>query len=148
MKILVLTYFYRNFGGGEGRVSYEIADNLAKNKENEVFLLAPGKVFGMHKEGPLNVITYKSVGDGDFTAQSMSWMGLRKIYKILQEVNPDIIHSHCFVPPVPSLIQIWAIQHRSHSYTTLFFLQKRTFSWGGSFEYDFPCIKNPFEGVH
>lgn len=119
MKILVLTYFYRNFGGGEGRVSYEIADNLAKNKENEIFLLAPGKVFGMHKEGPLNVITYKSVGDGDFTAQSMSWMGLRKIYKILQDVNPDIVHSHSFVPPVPNLIQIWAIQHQKpFLYTT------------------------------
>lgn len=107
--------------GGDSRVAWELARYMSKETDNEVWMICPDTSYDSRKdivEEKLMVqtVTSNKIFEG-VNIFSPTILGIRKIYKILEKLNPDIIHAHN-VDPLAVVVQGWAItKHVPFIYT-------------------------------
>lgn len=108
-RIVFITNFRTDFGGGEGRVAYEMAHHFASRYQ--AALLCPGDRTELaRQESGLLLFSLSSKGEGNLCVPLLTRSNLRKIFDFLDEFEPDVIHGHD-----PTLIgvigQLWAKMH-------------------------------------
>ncbi|HET6451487.1 MAG TPA: glycosyltransferase [Spirochaetia bacterium] len=103
MKILVVSSHEQDFGGGEGRAAFEFAVELAKR--HDVVLMYPGhQPTSLPQGARLRVYHVRSM---DYTLPALRGAEVAGILRFLQELSPDIVHSHT---PwfLGAIVQAWA----------------------------------------
>jgi len=128
MKIVIVSIFRKNFGGGEGRVAHEMADVFAER--HDVTLVCPGEQTGLHvhKNG-LKEFTIKSVNRDHLSVPLLSPATLRTLYNYLESFSPDVIHAHD--PALLGVVlQVWAKTHRVPFVYTTHVLPTRATEFG------------------
>jgi len=128
MKIVVVSIFRRNYGGGEGRVAHEMADIF--NQHHNVTLVCPGEDTGLHiREDGLNVFTMQSANREHVSLPLLSQVHLRELYSYLDAFQPDVIHAHD--PALLGVVlQVWARIHRVPFVYTTHVLPSRATEFG------------------
>lgn len=114
MRILYLSVRNENGGGGEGRISWELAAESAKIG-NDVLFLAPNETaYGFRRENRngLHIQYYPAhcLADSLFVMPSTKTL-TKELVGILNDFNPDIIHYHIPIPPA-YVLQTWALEHK------------------------------------
>jgi glycosyltransferase involved in cell wall biosynthesis len=110
MKI-VYTCAYADIAvGGDSRVAWELARYMAGNTDHDVWMVSPDDEYGIkrdHIEPKLMVRTVKStlVAEG-VRIFSPTVGGINKVYKVLKELKPDIVHAHN-IDPLSFVMQGW-----------------------------------------
>ncbi len=125
MKILVVSSHEQQFGGGEGRMSFEFAVELSKR--HEVTLVFPGKDAGILPPGAsLKVYPVRSL---DYTLPAMTGGEIRALFRFLDSYRPDVIHSHT---PwfLGVMVQLWAFRNGVPFYFTAHELPSKILGWG------------------
>jgi 1,2-diacylglycerol 3-alpha-glucosyltransferase len=127
MKILYLTTFELNQGGGAGRVAFEMV-TAAKNKGLEVGVMYPAdKTETFVRDGIVH-ITIQSVSDKDATFPKVTLTDYFHIAKYIEKFNPDLIHSHSEVM-VGLIGAVWGITHGKHIVLTCHMMPTRIREW-------------------
>ncbi len=111
MKVVFLSNFSEQHGGGEGQVAFEIARAFAKKHETAIVI--PGSRNSIYQEDEgLTVCTLSSSRDGtaDTSIVYFSPTNIRFYYDFLKEFGPDVIHAHTQVT-VGLVGQVWAIMN-------------------------------------
>lgn len=114
MRILYLSVRNENDGGGEGRISWELAVESAKYG-NEVLLLAPNETaYGFRSEtrDGLHIQYYPAhcLAHSLFVMPGTKTL-TKELLDILNAFNPDVVHYHFPFPPA-YILQSWALEHR------------------------------------
>lgn len=117
-----------NIGGGETKVAFDMAREMAKN--HEVLIVHPS----MHdetlveKEG--NFIRYgiRSVERGNVYTPKLDPGEVRKLKNYLDRFNPDVVHSHTLVW-MGQILQDWAIKNGKPFFYTTHILPSRAAEW-------------------
>ena len=114
MKIVYTCPYSEIAAGGDSRVAWELARYMAGNTANEVWMLCPDTTYSIkkdHIEPELMVRTLKStdVKDG-LRIYSPTVNKINKIYKVLNELSPDVVHGHT-IDPLSFIIQGWCSNH-------------------------------------
>ena len=113
MKILYFSAYEEDYGGGEGKITWELAHESVRIG-NEVMMLAPnvkGRGFKFGKSNDLNIYFYPSLSILEqLYVFAISPLTTRRLYQFLDEFNPDIIHFHTAMASV-FLLEAWAIKH-------------------------------------
>jgi 1,2-diacylglycerol 3-alpha-glucosyltransferase len=128
MKIVFITLFKEGFGGGEGRVAYEMARHFSS--QHEVVLICPGERTGLYElAGGLKVFGVKSAGKGNIYITTLSGKHVNKIFEFLDEFQPEIVHAH---EPfsLPLIGQIWAKMHHVPFVHTAHLLPSKAIEFG------------------
>ncbi len=115
MKIVYTCAYSDIASGGDSRVAWELARYMAKDKNLEVWMLCAGKRFSISRDSLEPALMVQTVSSADvaegvniFTpTPSMT----KRIYEILDQLNPDIIHAHNY-DPLAFAIQGWALARR------------------------------------
>lgn len=109
MRIVFITIFREGFGGGEGRVAFEIANYFAPHQD--VVLICPGDHTGLTiAPNGLQVYSVKSASEGQLSMPALTTATINEIFKFLTNFNPHVVHAHD--PALLGLIgQIWAKLH-------------------------------------
>ena len=93
MKILQITYSLAP--GGAERFVVDVCNELAKNSENEVYLLVIRDLKipkNRHYLPELSKnVKYLNIG----TIKGLCWKSIMGVYKAIKDIKPDIVHSHC-----------------------------------------------------
>ncbi len=96
MKVLIITQFVEGYGGGTGRVAYDMAE--AFSKEHEVTLVCPAEKTGIiERRGKLLIYGIKSYTMKKKGDVSFSWWSPKNkkgFYDFIKRFAPDVIHSH------------------------------------------------------
>jgi glycosyltransferase involved in cell wall biosynthesis len=96
MRILIITAFVEGYGGGTGRVAYDMAE--AFSKEYEVALVCPAEKTGIIEvRGNLSIYGIKSFTSMKSREVSFSWWSpknKKEFYNFIERFSPDVIHSH------------------------------------------------------
>ena len=127
MKVLFYTYFTETYGSGEAGVAFDLARVLGE-KGHKIAIVFRGDTYCVNKK---NGITFYSVGmiEGDILNPSdVSWDKNKKLMDFIREFDPDIIHTHSFVPPLAVLLQMWAIANSKPFVYTAHMLPKNLLS--------------------
>lgn len=105
MKILEITYNLRP--GGAERFIVDLCNNYSQDENNEVYLLAVNKDSGPKDKHYLSSLSKKVHYICANASKGLSIKGLFKIYKIIKELKPDVVHAHSSVLHLllPSLFQ-------------------------------------------
>ena len=125
MKILVVSSHEQQFGGGEGRMSFEFAVELSKR--HKVTLVFPGTDAGTLPGGAsLAVYPIRSI---DYTLPAMSGGEIHALFRFLDSFRPDVIHSHT---PwfLGAMVQLWAFRNGIPFYFTAHELPSKILGWG------------------
>lgn len=94
MKIVISSFFNNPENGGWARVANSMARELS-NRGHSVMFVCPGEKTKLIQESDhYKVFQIGSYVKGNITISNFSSIKIRKIYKIFNEFNPDIIHSH------------------------------------------------------
>lgn len=113
MKILYFSSYEEDRGGGEGKITWELAHESVKIG-NEVIMLAPNvkkRAFADGKSKDLDIQFYPSLSILDqLYVFAITPATVRRLYKFLDEFNPDIIHFHTAMAAV-FLLEAWALKH-------------------------------------
>lgn len=115
MKIVYTCAYSDIASGGDSRVAWELARYMAKDKNLEVWMLCAGKRFSISRDSLEPALMVQTVSSADvaegvniFTpTPSMT----KRIYEILDQLNPDIVHAHNY-DPLAFAIQGWALARR------------------------------------
>lgn len=109
MKIVLVSLFKRGLGGGEGRVAHEMGRHFAAH--HDVVMICPADETGLHEgESGLKVFGIQSAGQGEFWLPDLSGRIVSRIFDLLDEFSPDVIHAH--EPTSMGLVgQVWARMH-------------------------------------
>lgn len=128
MKIVFTVVFKKGYGGGVGKVAYEIAEYFAAH--HDVVLVCSGENFGLADgENGLKLFTFPSAGRGHTSIPELNQSNVRQFYEFLNEFKPDIIHAH--EPTSISLVsQVWAIQNNVPFIYTAHVLLDRILDFG------------------
>jgi len=129
MRVLYITQATRSAFDGFAKVSFEMADELAKTEE--VAILYPAKKYSKIIN-PSGLIEY-TVESED--VKSIGFTRLNKTHKeeilsILNEFSPDIIHTHILLESALSA-QKWASEHGVPFLVTLHFSPLDVSAWLG-----------------
>ncbi len=93
MRIVILTTFTEGYGGGTGRVAYDMA--YAFSKEHEVAFIRPAEKTGiLEKKKNLIVFGVESKGRGNVTLAFWTPKNKRAVLGFIDSFKPDIIHSN------------------------------------------------------
>lgn len=93
MRIVVLTTFKEGYGGGTGRVAYDMA--YALSKEHEVAFIRPADKTGiLEKKGKLTVFGVKSKGRNHITLAFWTPKNKKAVLEFIDNFKPDVIHSN------------------------------------------------------
>ena len=110
MKIVVVSIFRREFGGGEGQIAHEMADVFSSR--HDVTLICPGdRTELQERENGLKVFTVQSASHEHVSSPLLSQVNLRALYSYLDAFQPDVIHAHD--PALLGVVlQVWAKTHQ------------------------------------
>lgn len=112
MKIVYACAYSDIKTGGGSRVPWELARQAAKDTRNEVWMICTDSEYSLKKdslEPKLLVQTVPSAGSSDNSKFfSPTPYNTLRVYEILNQIKPDIIHSHNF-DPMSFIIQSWAL---------------------------------------
>lgn len=109
MRILQIMYSLSP-GGGE-RFIVDMCNELAKNKENEVYLLTinANTEQSRHYLPTLSKdVTFKNIG----APTGLCFKGIVGVYKAIKEIKPDMVHAHC----TPVLIYLPSLIYKKAKY--------------------------------
>jgi glycosyltransferase involved in cell wall biosynthesis len=100
--------------GGDSRVAWELARYMAKNTDNDVWMVCSDKESKIKKdyiEPKLSVygIKSKSFIEG-INIFSPTLRKVSHIYKIFSELKPDIVHAHN-IDPLSFVVQAWCMKN-------------------------------------
>ncbi|MFP4394669.1 MAG: glycosyltransferase [Anaerolineales bacterium] len=110
MKVVMISLFKPESGGGSGRVAHELTRAFAAC--HETALIHPAEHTGPQpSEDGLAVFGVRSAGQGDVWVPSLSAKNVGAITDFLDEFEPDVIHAHEPVS-ISIIAQIWARMHR------------------------------------
>ena len=114
MKIVYMCAYSKIASGGDSRVAWELARYMAGNSGHEVWMLCPDGEYGIKRdeiEPNLMVRTVKStyVTEG-VSIFSPSVNGINRLYKILKELKPDVVHAHN-IDPLSFIAEGWCSSH-------------------------------------
>jgi glycosyltransferase involved in cell wall biosynthesis len=113
MKILYVSAYKEDSGGGEGNITWELAHESAKFGNNCI-MLSPNPNFDGFKKSKskeLDLYLYPSMDIlGQLHLFSFTPNNILRLLKFLNEYQPDIIHYHTVVPIV-LLLELWAIRN-------------------------------------
>jgi glycosyltransferase involved in cell wall biosynthesis len=115
-RILFISIFKEGYGGGEGRVAYEMARWFSRHYQ--VVMLCPGRTTGLVKD-PSGFLQFQvqSTGRENIFIPLLSAVTVKKIYDFLDAFQPDIVHMHD--PALLDVIgQLWARHHRIPAFYT------------------------------
>ncbi len=106
MRIVFTSIFRSGSGGGAGRVGHELAQQFAIN--HDVVMVCPADQTGLTTdEDGLTIFGIRSAGGMEFQMPNLSTRAVGKLFKYLDEFQPEIIHAH--EPALIGLVcQIWA----------------------------------------
>ena len=127
-RILFISIFKEGFGGGEGRVAYEMARWFAQHYQ--VVMLCPGKTTGLTiDETGFQQFEVKSSGETNVYLPLLDAFNLKKIYDFLDSFQPQVIHMHD--PALMAVIgQLWAKHRRVPAFYTAHILPSRALDFG------------------
>lgn len=128
MRVAFITLFKEGFGGGEGRVAYEIARHFSS--EHDVVLICPGEKTGLYElAGGLKIFGVQSAGEGNIYITTLSGKHVNKIFEFLDEFQPEVIHAH--EPYSLALIgQMWAKMRSVPCFNTAHVLPSKSIEFG------------------
>ncbi len=93
MKIVILTTFKEGYGGGTGRVAYDMA--YAFSKEHQVAFIRPAEKTGIIKKTKnLTVFGVESKGKGNITLAFWTPKNKKAVLEFIDNFKPDVIHSN------------------------------------------------------
>ena len=108
MKIAFISLFKKDFGGGEGRAAYEMAQRFAI--QHDVVLICPADRTALYLESGLRVFGIKSAGKGHICLPILSQKNVNRLFDFFDDFRPEIVHAH--EPVSLGLIgQVWAKMH-------------------------------------
>lgn len=114
MKILYLSSYSNISLGGDSRVAWELARYISTTN-NDVYMLCPNTSFSYFSdsiEKKLMVYTYPSKEiSNSFKIFRISLKNVRRLYSLLDDLSPEVIHAHDFMP-VSFLVQNWALKNK------------------------------------
>lgn len=135
MKILYITNYHDISLGGDSRVSWELARECAKRQENDVWILRPGEEFKITRDNiskelmvydfPSSEVMY------EYSFLKPSLLNMRRIFRLLDELAPDIIHSH-FFSPIAFICQSWSLKQNIPFVFTSHFLASSSLDFQGT----------------
>lgn len=128
MKIVVVSIFRRNYGGGEGQIAHEMADVFSQ--DHDVTLICPGDRTSLEiRESGLKVFTVQSASREHVSSPLLSQVNLRLLYAYLGAFQPDVIHAHD--PALLGVVlQVWAKTHQIPFVYTTHVLPSRATEFG------------------
>lgn len=106
MKVVYITVFRPECGGGEGRVAHELAEQFSL--QHDVALICPHDQTAFYgTEGGLQVLGIRSAGKSHVSVPILSQRNVDRVANFLDEFQPEIVHAH---EPVSLCLvgQIWA----------------------------------------
>ncbi len=128
MKIVFTVVFKKGYGGGVGRVAYEIAEYFSKY--HDVVLICPGDTLGLTKgENGLKLFTIPSAGEGHACIPDLSQKNVRRLHSFLNAFKPDIIHAH-EQTSISLICQVWALQNKVPFFYTAHVLVDKILDFG------------------
>ncbi|MBN2554301.1 MAG: glycosyltransferase [Anaerolineales bacterium] len=143
MKIVVVSIFRRNYGGGEGQIAHEMADVFSQ--KHDVTLICPGDRTGLEvRESGLKVFTVQSASREHVSSPLLSQVTLRSLYAYLGAFKPDVIHAHD--PALLGVVlQVWAKTHQIPFVYTTHVLPSRATEFGtlDALRFNFDFIAHP-----
>ena len=129
-KILFISLFKEGYGGGEGRVAYEMSRWFSKHYD--VVMLCPGEKTGLVKdETGFKEFHVRSSGDKNVYLPLLNAVEVKRIYDFLEKFKPDVIHMHD--PALLDVIgQLWAKYARVPVFYTAHILPDRALDFGAT----------------
>jgi len=130
MKVVFVSLFKEEFGGGEGRVAHELAQYFASR--HGTVMMCPGDTTGLYEtESGLKIFGVRSAGEGHVYVTALSARNVRRMFHFLDEFQPDVVHAHD--PASLGLIaQIWARMHDVLFVHTAHVLPSRILDFGAT----------------
>ncbi|MDX9863568.1 MAG: glycosyltransferase family 4 protein [Anaerolineaceae bacterium] len=129
-KILFISIFKEGYGGGEGRVAYEMARWFSKHYD--VVMLCPGERTGLvEDESGFKEFHVRSSGEKNLYLSLLNAIEVKRIYDFLEKFKPDVIHMHD--PALLNVIgQLWAKYSRVPVFYTAHILPDRALDFGAT----------------
>ena len=129
-KILFISIFKEGYGGGEGRVAYEMARWFSK--QYNVVMMCPGERTGLvEDETGFKEFHVRSSGDKNLYLPLLNAIEVKRIYDFLEKFKPDVIHMHD--PALLDVIgQLWAKYARVPVFYTAHILPDRALDFGAT----------------
>jgi glycosyltransferase involved in cell wall biosynthesis len=108
LKVLFTTSAQEGFGGGMGRISYELARAFAERVQ--VGILVPDEDSGtLRDDAGVTRIRVAGHGEGELLQPIVTPSVYRSILRRLDEFSPDVVHAHDY--DLLSVIgQVWALR--------------------------------------
>ncbi len=132
MRVLILTTYGAKEGcGGQARIAWELAEALSDYCDTAI--MSPGKEYEMKQVSKnFTHIYFKGTDIKDVeTVPSFSYRSIKKLFKYLDEFDPEIIHIHD--PGLLALfVQIWAIRNDKLLFYTSHLLPTKFFEFSDS----------------
>ncbi len=150
MKILYVTNHKDISIGGDSHIAWELARSFSENTDNEVWILKAGDNFGFGRDYmSRNLMTYSFPSTPILTYYNTfntTLTNIRKLFKFLNELKPDLIHVHLFTP-ISFFVQSWALKEKVPFVYTSHLLPSSSSEFHGvdSLIQIFKLIKIPFE---
>lgn len=129
MKILHTSAFSDDKGGGTSRVATELTHAFVKKGYSIALLRAGKKYRNFIDEFCLNIFEYKTIQDGQIFLSSLSPIEINKIFSILDNYKPDIIHAHD-LDPVATIVLVWALINKIPFFHTTHILPNKSLEFG------------------
>jgi glycosyltransferase involved in cell wall biosynthesis len=92
-KIAIVSIYKENFGGGEARIVFELARQLAARYE--VVVVCPGERTELVRDDSgLWLLTVESSGSEEVCFPSLNRETRARVFELLDEFGPDVVHAH------------------------------------------------------
>ncbi len=115
MKIAYICAYSEIAFGGDSRVAWELARYMAKSTSNEIWMICPGDKYSIKKDSVESKLSIQTIPATDclegISLFSPTLLNVRELYNILDNLNPDIIHSHN-VDSTSFVLQGWAMTRK------------------------------------
>jgi len=129
-RIVFISIFQKDYGGGEGRVAHEMASYIAQHYNTAI--ICPGPKNHLYRdENGLVVFNVQSAGKENFVMPLLSPQNIRNIFEFLDGFEPDVVHAHD--PALLGIIgQLWANQHNVPFFFTSHVIPSNILDFGAS----------------
>lgn len=110
MRIAFVSSFREDSIGGEGVIAIELAQELARQGHDVVFI-CPGEATTTYRndEG-LRIHQVACSGEGEVVVPNLSPENMAALEQFLGGFQPDVVHSHTYIL-LGAVLQVWAVEH-------------------------------------
>jgi 1,2-diacylglycerol 3-alpha-glucosyltransferase len=135
MKIVIISLFRKDFGGGCGRVAHDMADQLSSR--HQVAVVCPADRTEQHQiPGGPTVLGIQSTGQGHACVPRLSRRDVNALFDFLDQFAPDVVHSHDPIS-LGLLGQVWAAMNNVPFVYTAHILPSKSLDFGASQVFEF-----------